>query len=76
MIQPTLINLHPNKYGQESHYYPFSVKLSRRVGNCNTLNNLFKKVYVANKTEDLNLNMFNMITGIKESNTLTKHISC
>ena len=29
-IQPTLINLHPNKYSQEFHlllYYPFSVKL-------------------------------------------------
>ena len=21
-IQPTLINLHPNKYSQEFHYYP------------------------------------------------------
>ena len=27
MIQPTLINLHPNEYSQEFHYYPFSVKL-------------------------------------------------
>ena len=27
MIQATLINLHPNEYGQEFHYYPFSVKL-------------------------------------------------
>ena len=28
------------------------------------------------KTEDLNLNVFNMITGMNESKTLTKHISC
>ena len=27
MIQPTLINLHPNEYSQEFHYYPFAVKL-------------------------------------------------
>ena len=27
MIQPTLINLHPNEYSQEFHYYPFTVKL-------------------------------------------------
>ena len=26
MIQPTLINLHPNKYSQRFHYYPFLVK--------------------------------------------------
>ena len=28
-----------------------------------------------NKTEDLNLRMFNLITGINESKTLTKHKS-
>ena len=27
MIQPSLINLHPNKYSQDIHYYSFSVKL-------------------------------------------------
>ena len=27
MIQPTLINLNPNVYSQEFHYYPFAVKL-------------------------------------------------
>ena len=37
---------------------------------------LIKYVRVQNKTEDLNLSLFNMITGINESKTLTKHISC
>ena len=32
--------------------------------------------YLPNKTVDLNLSVFNMITGINESKTLTKHISC
>ena len=76
MIQPTLINLHPNEYSQEFQYYPFSVKLDRCAGSCNTLNDLSNKVCVPNKTEDLNLSVFNMITGINESKTLTKHISC
>ena len=26
-IPPTFINLHPNKYSQEFHYYPFAIKL-------------------------------------------------
>ena len=26
MIEPTLINSHPNEYGQELHYYQFTVK--------------------------------------------------
>ena len=52
-IQPTLINLHPNEYSQELHYYPFAVKLDRCVGSCNTLNDLSNKVCVPSKTEDL-----------------------
>ena len=27
-----LINLHPNEYSQELHYYPLAVKLDRCVG--------------------------------------------
>ena len=42
-IQPTFINLHPNEYSQESHYYPFTVKLDKCVGSCNTLNDLSNK---------------------------------
>ena len=37
------------------HYYPFAVKLDRCFGSCNTLNDLSHKVYVPNKTEDLNV---------------------
>ena len=58
----SFINLHPNKYSQELHYYPFAVKLDRCVGSCNTLNDSSNKVFVPDKTEDLNLSMFNMIT--------------
>ena len=35
-IQPTFINLHPDEYSQEFHYYPFTVKLDKCVGSCNT----------------------------------------
>ena len=28
-IQPTLINLHPNEYSQQLHFYPLAVKLDR-----------------------------------------------
>ena len=69
-IRSTLINSHPNEYSQEFHFYPFAVKLDRYVGSCNILNDL------SNKTEDLNLSGLNMITGINESETLTKHIPC
>ena len=52
-IQPSLINIHPNEYSQELLYYPFSVKLQRCVGSCNTLSDFSNKVCVPNKTKDL-----------------------
>ena len=75
-IQPTLVNLHPNESRQEFHYYPFAFKLDICVGSCNTLNDLSNKVCILNKTEHLNLSVFNVITEINESKTLIKHISC
>ena len=76
MTQPNLISLHANEHIQEFHYYSFVVKLDRCVGSCNTLNDLSNKVCVPNKTEELNLSVFNIITGINKSKTLTKYISC
>ena len=76
MTQSNLINFHANKYSQEFHYYPFVIKLDRYVGSFNTLNDLSNKVCVPNKAENLNLNVFNMITRINELKALTKHISC
>ena len=75
-VQPTLINLHPDEYSQQLHYYPFAVKLDRCVGSFNTLNDLFNKAWVPIETEDLNIHVFNMITGLNESKILTKDISC
>ena len=68
--QPTIINLYPNEYTQGLHYYPLAANLDKCVGSCSTLNDLCNKVCVPNKT------VFNIITGIKESKALTKHISC
>ena len=53
-----LINLNPNEYSQEFHYYWFAVKLNRCVGIFNSMNDLSNKVCIPNKTEDLNLSMF------------------
>ena len=75
-IKPTLINLHPNRYIQELYYYPFAVKLDKCVGSSNTLNDVSNKACVPNKTEDLNIHVFNMITEKNESKILKKDILC
>ena len=62
-IPPTLIIVHPNEYSQELHYNPFAVKLNKYVGSCITLNDLSNKACIANKTEDLNIYVFQVSTG-------------
>ena len=49
------------------HSSMLSINLDRWVGSCNTLDDLSNRVYVLNKTEDFNLSIFNMITGISLS---------
>ena len=75
MIQPTLISLHPNECSQEFHYYPFSVKLEDTLEVVLLLMTYLIK-YVFKIKQDSNLPIFNIITGINELKTLTKHISC
>ena len=74
-IHPILINLDPNEYNRELHYYPFVVKLDKYIGICNTLNDLSNRMCVPNKTKDLNIHAFNIITGKNESKISTKDIS-
>ena len=66
-----LTDLNPNKHDQGLHHYPFMVSLDRCNG---SLDDLSSRLCVTNKTEDKNLNVFNIITGINESKTLVKHI--
>ena len=48
MSQPTLINLHPNEYSQERHYYQFDLKLDTCAQSCNALKGVSNKICVPN----------------------------
>ena len=75
MTQTSPINFLPNEYSQELRYYPSSVNLDRCAGSCDTLDDFSSRIRNSNGTEDLNLHDFNMTIWIKESKTLTRHIS-
>ena len=51
MIQPTLINIHPNEDTEGLHYYPFAVNLDRCVQSCNALNDLSNRLCMQSKTK-------------------------
>ena len=57
---------------QEFYYYPFAIKLDRCLGSFNTLNDFSNKLRAPIKTEDLNLSILNMITGMNQLKTLIK----
>lgn len=50
--------------------------LDRNEGSCNTLVCLSNRIYISNKTRDVNLKLLNMITKINEFKSILKHISC
>ena len=43
-------------------------------GSCNSLDNPSGRIWVPNKTEDVNLSVFNMITPVQVSKTLTEYM--
>ena len=50
------------------------VNLDRCNRSCNNFDYPFGRICVPNKMENININVFNMITRTNESKTLTKHI--
>ena len=76
MSRSTLIDLNPDEYNQGLCYYPSIVNLDRCHCSFSTFNDPSGKTWVANKTEFISLNVFNMVKRISESKALTKHISC
>ena len=59
-------DLRPDEYNPGLCYYPFMVNLARCNGNCNTFDDPFGRICVSNKMENVNINVFNMMTRINE----------
>ena len=76
MTRPTRIDLNPDKYNHGLCYYSLIINLDRCNGSSNTLDDLSDRICVPNKIGNANPSAFNMTTGITESKTLIKHISC
>ena len=72
--RPALINLNP----VELNYYPFMISLDECNGSCNFLTKISGRICIPNKTWNVNLSVFNLITKKKKkvSKPLTNHISC
>ena len=79
MARPRNTNINPDGL----RYHPFIVNLDQCGEDCNILDDpsalifdLFQRLCVPNKTENLDVKVFDMITGINESKSLVKHLFC
>ena len=59
MVKLTLTDLNPD----ELHYYQFIISMNRCDGSCNTAEDPSGRKCVLNKTEDVNLKLFDIIKG-------------
>ena len=66
MIRLAVIDMNP----VELKYFRFTVSLDKCSGSCNVLS---PKICVPEKTEDINVKEFNMITNTNESKAMAKH---
>ena len=58
MIRPTFVVL--NLF--ELNYYPFKINLNKCSGSCNSVDDLSTTTCLPNKTKEINIKVFNMIT--------------
>lgn len=66
MNRPILIGLSPDEHNQGLRHYLFMIKLDRFNGRCNTLEDFPSRICALGKTEDVNINAFNLITETYE----------
>ena len=56
--------------------YPFSIKVNKRSGNCNSINDPYFKECVPDIIKDINLKVFDMISFTNETKQVKWHESC
>ena len=57
-------------------FYPFSVKINKRSGNCNNINNPYAKICVPDTVKDLNVRVLNLMSRTNETRHIEWHKNC
>ena len=72
MSRPKIIDLNPN----EPIFFPYSIKINKCSGSCNTINNPFAKLCVPDITKNINVKVFNLIARINETRQIVWDETC
>ena len=57
-------------------FYPFSVKINRCSGDCNSINDSYTKICVPDVVKNLNVKVFNLMSRTNESRSIKLHETC
>ena len=68
-IRTEIINLNTN----DPVFYPYSIKINRCKGSCNTINDPYAKICVPDQIQNTNVKVFNLISRTNDTNEL-RHI--
>ena len=71
-IRPEIVDVSSNN----PIFYPFSVKINRRSGNCNSINDLYAKICVPDVVQNLNVKVFNLMSRTNETRSIKSHETC
>ena len=70
--RPEIINVNSNN----PIFYPFSIKTSKCSGSCNNINDPYTKICVPDVVKNLNVKVFNLMSGTNETRHIKWHKTC
>ena len=68
-VKPEMINTN----GNESLFYPYSVKISKRCGICNIINDQYENLRDPDVVKKININVFNLMSRTNETRYIKWH---
>ena len=71
-IRTDIINLNTD----EPMFYPYSIKINRCKGSCNTINDPYAKICVPDQIKNINVKVVNLLSRTKETRHIKWHKTC
>ena len=71
-VRPEIVDVSSNN----PIFYPFSVKINRYSGNCNSINDPYAKICVPDIVKNLNVKVFNIMSRTNETRSIKSHETC
>ena len=62
-VRPQIVSVN----GDDPVFFPFSIKTSKCSGSCNNINNPLAKLCVPDVVKNLNVKVFNLVSGTNET---------